>query len=973
MKKLSLMILSLVLVINGMVCAAGGVLSGNGTAGAPYLIEDLADFDVFADEVNAGTYWAEGVYAKLTSDVDLDTIVYDQSVISTYYGDFDGDGHVISNLKIRGADSVGALGLFGWLSAGSVVRNLGLEDVDVQSGNNLYYVGSLCGAIYGEGAKVEGCYSTGSVIAGNGVECVGGLCGRVANDGVLTDSYSMCTVSAGSGSNHVGGLCGGVNGSVFYCYAEGDVSGQGNGIGGLCGGIGVWSGDADAVSNSYATGSVSGGNEVGGFCGIGTMSSEIVSNCYAAGAVSGADKIGGFIGFGSAINCFATGNVTGTSKVGGFVGYGGAGNSYAMGEVIGFAEVGGFVGKMNSDISYCYSIGKAFGNSYTNGFCGKLEDGVFEGCFWDVEVSGIGSSGDLNIGALGKTTAEMQARQTYIDADWKLEYKRGFSSREVIVPEWYMAEGSYPQLYWMTASEILPGKGSNYAPFLIENMAHFDKFCNTKYFCHAGVCTKLMCDIDLVGRVYDNSPIAPQYSNPDDGQIMLEIGYAGVFDGNGHVIRNISIESDVNNQMQCVGLFGRMKGENAEIRNLGVGNVQISNYELRVQLWDFWYGGLCGSNEYGTIRNCYSTGAIGGLGKQWIPVNSSINCFTGGLCGRSLAGEIIDSYSSCYIAKGGGGLCGWNRGGTITNSYATGDIAGGGGGLCGYSLDYSLFSSIETYSALIKDSYATGNVSGNRYVGGLIARNCALVENCYATGDVEGIEVLGGFVGSNESDIYLQHGSLISNCYATGNVYANIPGDDKIERFSVGGFCGKNFKEIWNCYSEGNVIVNNESSYVFSNVGGFCGGNESTTHRIKYSYSTGAVSTSGNTDNIGGFAGYSDISRILHSFWDVESSGIGISAGGEGKTTVEMQDIDTFLDAGWDFVGEGGYGSEELWRMAYAMPGFPILAWQRDIAGDIAGGYGVDMEDAAMLASGWMEEYGVADLEELAKYWLAGK
>ena len=53
----------------GISYGAGGVLPGDGLSeSTAYLIEDLTDFDVFADPNNSATYWASGVYTKLTCD-----------------------------------------------------------------------------------------------------------------------------------------------------------------------------------------------------------------------------------------------------------------------------------------------------------------------------------------------------------------------------------------------------------------------------------------------------------------------------------------------------------------------------------------------------------------------------------------------------------------------------------------------------------------------------------------------------------------------------------------------------------------------------------------------------------------------------------------------------------------------------------------------------------------------------------------
>ena len=77
-------------------------------------------------------------------------------------------------------------------------------------------------------------------------------------------------------------------------------------------------------------------------------------------------------------------------------------------------------------------------------------------------------------------------------------------------------------------------------------------------------------------------------------------------------------------------------------------------------------------------------------------------------------------------------------------------------------------------------------------------------------------------------------------------------------------------------------------------------------------YSTGAVMA---RNVVGGLVGYngSRMGTVTQSFWDIQTSGQTTSAGGTGKTTAEMQTAKTFLDAGWDFVGETANGTEDIW------------------------------------------------------------
>ena len=89
---------------------------------------------------------------------------------------------------------------------------------------------------------------------------------------------------------------------------------------------------SSSVSNSYATGAVTGTSYVGGLIGSSSSSyhsSSSVSNSYATGAVTGTSYVGGLIGFSfsssdysssSVSNSYATGAVTGSAFVGGLIG-----------------------------------------------------------------------------------------------------------------------------------------------------------------------------------------------------------------------------------------------------------------------------------------------------------------------------------------------------------------------------------------------------------------------------------------------------------------------------------------------------------------------------------------------------------------------------------------------------------------------------------------------------------------------------
>ena len=86
-------------------------------------------------------------------------------------------------------------------------------------------------------------------------------------------------------------------------------------------------------------------------------------------------------------------------------------------------------------------------------------------------------------------------------------------------------------------------------------------------------------------------------------------------------------------------------------------------------------------------------------------------------------------------------------------------------------------------------------------------------------------------------------------------------------------------------------------------------------------YSTGSVSGAG-----GGLVGFNG-GVVTGSFWDTQTSGQAASDGGTGKTTAEMQTAKTFLDAGWDFVGETVNGTEDIWWINEGKD-YPRLWWE---------------------------------------------
>ena len=258
------------------------------------------------------------------------------------------------------ADNVG--GFVGFLGFSSSIR----DSYATGSVSGRSNVGGLVG-FSSSRSSIDNSSATGSV-SGTG-DNIGGLVGM--SEGNISNSQAA---SAVTGRYSVGGLVGNSLGFISNSSAAGSVFGTGDNIGGL---VGDQQGGS-SIRDSYATGSVSGDDYVGGLVGNGLY---FISNSYATGSVFGGYYVGGLVGFqvfrSGIRDSYATGSVSGDDYVGGFVGFLGFSSSirdsYATGSVSGDDYVGGFVGFLgsNSSIRDSYATGSVSGDYYVGGLVGS--------------------------------------------------------------------------------------------------------------------------------------------------------------------------------------------------------------------------------------------------------------------------------------------------------------------------------------------------------------------------------------------------------------------------------------------------------------------------------------------------------------------------------------------------------------------------------------------------------------------------
>jgi len=109
--------------------------------------------------------------------------------------------------------------------------------------------------------------------------------------------------------------------------------------------------------------------------------------------------------------------------------------------------VGGLVGESwFGRLNQCYSAGRVIGYGYVGGLVGRGISGNATASFWDAQTSGQTKSG----GGTGKTTAQMQMAQTFLDAGWDFAGETANGGDDL----WWINEGQgYPHLWWEAAAE----------------------------------------------------------------------------------------------------------------------------------------------------------------------------------------------------------------------------------------------------------------------------------------------------------------------------------------------------------------------------------------------------------------------------------------------------------------------------------------------------------------------------------------
>ena len=319
----------------------------------------------------------------------------------------------------------------------------------------------------------------------------------------------------------------------------------------------------------------------------------------------------------------------------------------------------------------------------------------------------------------------------------------------------------------------------------------------------------MTANIDLNGLPW--TPIANSFSDALLGGSDYRV-FAGNFDGNGYTISNVSIGSEAAPlEADVFGFFGATEGK---ISNLNLDTVSIHGIAKVASIGAVvgFAGGLVGSSG-GSIENCHVTGLTMDMSA---PSNVYAAAYwVGGLVGAldgryidecSVSGEITETSGKGSI----GGLIGeLGQAAKITYSRSNVTVrvkadSSGGANVGGFIGKGNGKTDAET---IIRNCYATGNVTGGAYTGGFAGGLWGLnIKNCYASGNVsQAAAAMASFVGTDASDSNY-YGS-VTNCFTTGRVIG-----ESSSRYAFAMWAGNDRSEITNCYfAEENSSIKNQN------------------------------------------------------------------------------------------------------------------------------------------------------------------
>ena len=782
--------------------------------------------------------------------------------IEVYDAVFDGNGHTLGNLFV---DRDGDAGLFSVLGFSAEVRRLGLVGADVSGDSAAVLAATSRGA-------VASCYATGSV---TGESDVGGLVGM--NRGVVASSFATAGVTGGS---NVGGLVGRLS--------------------------------LGEITASYATGRVAGETDVGGL--VGRLSLGEITASYATGRVAGETDVGGLVGSDSLGEIVAGYWDTDTS--------GRSADDHGGGETtIGLQAPAGYTGiyeNWNADLD---DDGEA-DDPWSFG-----TDAQYPVLAADLDGDGVATweefGHQLREGpALTATSGQDGVALTWTAVDASHWSPPPAVTYALTRDDTTIAEGLAGLRY--DDASATPGQAHTYQVAARVSGGEASRSARTRTNPSGNLAPVVVTTLPDRVLYVDGDPLTTDVSgafqDPDGDALTFgassSVPAVATVGADGSVVTITpvaagetrvtvtAVDQTGSNTAVTQSFAVTVRAEAVDYDDDDDGLIDIRTLaQLDVVRHDRYGSGRpsrTGSDAYTVAFPAAADGMGCADGCDGYELRAVLDFDTDG-SGSADAGDAfwndgagwvpIEVYDAVFDGNGH----------TLGNLFVDRDGDAGLFSVLGFSAEVRRLGLVgadvsgdsaavlaATSRGAVASCYATGSVTGESDVGGLVGMNRGAVASCYATGSVTGESDVGGLVGMNRG--------VVASSFATAGVTGGSNVGGLVGRLSlgeittsfatgrvagetdVGGLVGENsLGEITASYATGRVAGETD-------VGGLVG--ENSLGEITASYATGRV-TGGS--NVGGLVGRLSLGEIVGGYWDTDTSGRTADDHGEGETTNGLQ------------------------------------------------------------------------------------
>ncbi|MDR0220761.1 MAG: Ig-like domain-containing protein, partial [Lachnospiraceae bacterium] len=727
----------------------------------------------------------DGTY-HLENDIDLSGFyesgeTWDKfaSMALNFYGTFDGQGHTITGLIIEG--NVQYAGFFGCLGNGAVIKNLGLEGVDINTtvtSGQAYAGGIAAHASSSSQIEISNCYVEGSVKVNNNSNAyAGGVLGYIDSNNNSAVSYSYHASGAvdavsGSGTAYAGGVLGYANyasGSTYKstissCFNKGSVSAeplsQGSSSEAYAGGIcsnGV--GPSGIISNCYNEAAVTakGGSGIeyagnvmaGGIAArISATNSGTLSNCENRGAVTAAiiDGTKSDSAYAGGIIAYIAGTIgvtdclnTGTGTVSAAASSVSAGG--VVGEINGASSISGSVNEGNVAVTGTAGI------AYAGGICGR--EGAISACTNKGNVKAESTTSTIYAGGIRGMTG-YGAALSECSNEGDVEAKN--------------TGGSYSMVYAGGIFGQFSGNGDPVSNCHNTGAVSAESGTATVYVGGiAGYSEAAIADCSNIGAaVSAESETGPACAGGIGG-----LGRSISGSHNTGAVEATSGSSASDGGAYAGGIFGRLSGTDSSLADCyNTGAVKATFVSGSSSTYGSAYaGGIFAYLDYSAtaaVNQCFNTGVVNAVG------NTRAG-YAGGIFGYG------SSYTEILVEKS------YNAGNVSATNTGTPIVYAGG--------IFAYFSGMATAN----QCFNTGNVNAaatnsNAYAGGISGR-CGTISECYNTGGLSSVAAYSKNVGAicaMSHDYSSIPDTVITNCYWNSDRPQTKNGDPQNPKKGIG-------------------------------------------------------------------------------------------------------------------------------------------------------------------------------------------